>query len=100
MSKQTINIGVPELNQEQLIEITEYIDYTFKKFLFSKIKPNFIDDIDLRITLDKNDELTLTIDVEVSISSFISNLDQIIQSALINSGKALEKKIRYFKENK
>lgn len=94
MSKDIITLGVPELTEDQLIEIINYIEDSIRKYVFSQVDAKFIDDFNIEIVLDKKEELNLMIDIELTFFKIkIPNADDIVNKSLEIGRIALEKKI-------
>ena len=99
MRNQSIKIGIPELNEEQLIEIINDLDRTIRHYIFSKINLKFIEDINLNIILQKEEELALTINIELIFYYIkIPNADNILNDALKIGETALRNKIKTYKK--
>ncbi|MHA1311998.1 MAG: DUF3194 domain-containing protein [Candidatus Helarchaeota archaeon] len=98
MNKESINIGVPDLNEEELLEIIKYTEDTIRNYIFSKINPKFVDDFNLEIVLEKLEELTVNINIELNFSNIeIPNANEIVNESLEIGVKALKEKVSSLK---
>ncbi|TFF88669.1 MAG: DUF3194 domain-containing protein [Promethearchaeota archaeon] len=97
MSKKSIIIGLPTLDEDQLIELIKYIEDSIRKYILSEIDIRFIDDFNVEIILDKKEELSLIIDLELTFFIDVPNAENVLQTALQLGANALEKKIESYK---
>ncbi|MBD3230654.1 MAG: DUF3194 domain-containing protein [Candidatus Lokiarchaeota archaeon] len=97
MNKNSLIIGLPELNEDQLIELIKHVDDSIRKYILSEIDIKFIDDFNVKIFLDKKEELSLIIDLELTFFIYIPNAESVLKTALQVGVNALQKKIYSFK---
>ena len=99
MSKFSIEIGVPDLNEDQLEELTIFLEQEVQKRIFKRIKPKYIENFNLDIVLEKNEDLSLKIDLEIAaINISAKNIDELINSALQSAADSLEQKLQSLKK--
>ncbi|MHA1268678.1 MAG: DUF3194 domain-containing protein [Candidatus Helarchaeota archaeon] len=99
MNNQSVKIGIPDLNEDNLIELVDYIDDSIRNYLFSKIKLKYLDDFNINIELDNDQELSLSINIELFFHKFeIANIDDFLNDAIEIGVKALKEKINDYKK--
>lgn len=93
------DVGIPELTTEQVEELCSIAEYTARKYVLSKVPQKKIEKMDIIAEADGTKPVTLTIDVDIALSSSIENLDvqKLVDEAVKEAFASAEKYLRKLK---
>ncbi|ACS33996.1 Conserved hypothetical protein [Thermococcus gammatolerans EJ3] len=90
-----INIGLPELSEEQLIEIGELAQGIIIKHVFSELNRSDVKDIEVTTRINRDETLNLEIEVYLEVPVFVKvDVERLIDEALEKAYEAVERKLR------
>ena len=88
-------IGLPELTDEQLLEVIRAGERAARDHVFSKLPPKKVYDIGICIQVEGTKPLTVTVDVELRVASSAKvNPDELAREAAKKAMEAIEAKLR------
>ena len=90
-----ITIGLPELSEEQLIEIGELAQGVIIKHVFSELNRSDVKDIEVTTRINRDETLNLEIEVYLEVPVFVKvDVEKLIDEALEKAYDAVERKLR------
>ena len=94
-----LEIGIPELNLEQLKDLSEGAEKIAREYLLSKIKQNKIIDLEIIVDAEGVKPLTLKIDVNLVLSPLMKdfNVNKLVKESTKRSFEYIEKYLRELK---
>ena len=93
--KRVIHIGLPELSEDQLIEIGELAQETIMKEVFDVLNRSDVKDIEVTTRINREETLDLEVEVYLEVPIFIKvDVDELIDRAVEKAYKAVERKLR------
>ncbi|WP_297477835.1 DUF3194 domain-containing protein [Thermococcus sp.] len=93
--KRVIHIGLPELSEEQLIDIGELAQETIIKEVFDALNRSDVKDIEVTMRINREDTLNLEVEVYLEVPIFLKvDVDELIEKAVEKAYEAVESKLR------
>ncbi len=93
--KGVINIGLPELSEEQLIEIGELAQETIIKHVFDVLNRSDVKDIEVTMRINRNETLDLEVEVYLEVPVFVKvDVEGLIDEALEKAYEVVERRLR------
>ncbi|WP_457751260.1 DUF3194 domain-containing protein [Thermococcus sp.] len=93
--KGVINIGLPELSEEQLIEVGELAQETIIKHVFDVLNRSDVKDIEVTMRINRDETLDLGIEVYLEVPVFVKvDVEGLIDEALEKAYEVVEKRLR------
>ncbi len=93
--KGVINIGLPELSEEQLIEIGELAQETIIKHVFDVLNRSDVKDIEVTMRINRNETLDLEVEVYLEVPVFVKvDVEGLIDEALEKAYGVVERRLR------
>jgi len=93
--KGVINIGLPELSEEQLIEVGELAQETIIKHVFDVLNRSDVKDIEVTMRINRDETLDLGIEVYLEVPVFVKvDVEGLIDEALERAYEAVERRLR------
>lgn len=90
-----IHIGLPELSEEQLIEIGELAQSVILKHVFDVLKRSDVKDIEVTARINRDETLNLEIEVFLEVPIFVkTDVEALIEEALEKAYNAVERRLR------
>ncbi|WP_456421371.1 DUF3194 domain-containing protein [Thermococcus sp.] len=90
-----IHIGLPELSEEQLIEIGELAQKVIIKHVFDALNRSDVKDIEVTTRINRDETLDLEIEVYLEVPVFVKvNVDALVEEALEKAYNAVERRLR------
>jgi len=90
-----IHIGLPELSEEQLMEIGEIAQETVIKHVFDTLNRSDVKDIEVTMRINRDETLDLEIEVYLEVPVFVKvDVESLIDEALERAYEAVERKLR------
>ena len=68
-------IGIPELTSEEIEELCSIAEKAAREYVLSKVPPKRIDVLNVSVEAEGTKPVTLTIEVDVSLSLLMKNFD-------------------------
>lgn len=68
-------LGIPELNSEQIEELCSIAEKAARKYVLSKVSPKRIEALNVSVETEGAKPVTLTVEVDVSLSPLMKNFD-------------------------
>ncbi len=89
-------IGISNLNEEEIIRISEIADFKIKEFIFSKIKKSKVTILESTIEVNiENNICNIEIDLELEIPSLSTSVvEKLADNAIIKAFEAIEKEFK------
>ncbi|MCD6514787.1 MAG: DUF3194 domain-containing protein [Candidatus Asgardarchaeum sp.] len=96
MSKRSVtDIGLPELTLETIEEIAELVEKRIRNYIFSKIGKENVYDIDVTVSIEHDETLDVTIDIDLTLSPLFRDIKEKLETeALDIAFECLEKRLR------
>jgi hypothetical protein len=93
--KRVIHIGLPELSEEELIEVGELAQETIIKHIFDVLNRSDVKDIEVTMRINREDTLDLEVEVYLEVPIFVKvDVDRLIDEAVEKAYEAVERKLR------
>jgi len=93
--KRVINIGLPELSEEELIEIGELAQETIIKHVFDVLNRSDVKDIEVTMRINRAETLDLEVEVYLEVPVFVKvDVEGLIDEALEKAYEAVERRLR------
>ena len=93
--KRVINIGLPELSEEELIEIGELAQETIIKHVFDVLNRSDVKDIEVTMRINRAETLDLEVEVYLEVPVFVKvDVEGPIDEALEKAYEAVERRLR------
>ncbi|AHL21877.1 DUF3194 domain-containing protein [Thermococcus nautili] len=90
-----INIGLPELSEEEIIEIGELAQRVIIKHVFDALNRSDVKDIEVTTRINRDETLNLEIEVYIEVPVFVKvDVERLIDEALEKAYEAVERKLR------
>lgn len=88
-------IGIRGIGDGEMVELCKLAESVIRNYLFTRIPRRQVLDLDVTVEANLNDVLTITIDLDVTLSPFFrGNLEEIEDEAINEAFNAIEKKLR------
>jgi len=68
-------IGIPELTSEEIEELCSIAEKAAREYVLSKVPPKRIDVLNVSVEAEGTKPVTLTIEVDISLSPLMKNFD-------------------------
>lgn len=93
------DVGISELTTEQVEELCSIAEYAARKYVLSKVPQKKIEKMDISAEADGTRPVTLTVDVDIALSSSIENFDvqKLVDEAVKEAFASAEKYLRKLK---
>jgi len=93
--KRVIHIGLPELSEEELIEIGELAQETIIKGVFDVLNRSDVKDIEVTMRINREETLDLEIEVYLEVPIFVKvDVDELIDRAVEEAYEVVEKRLK------
>ena len=90
-----IVIGLPELTDEQIVELVQIGEEAARKHVLSRLPAKKVYDLDVSVDVEGDDPLTVTVDVGLRLSSSVRIDPEVLaREAAEKAMKAIENKLR------
>jgi hypothetical protein len=97
--KSVEELGIPELNSEQIEELCSIAEEAVRKYVVSKVPLKRIDTLDISVEAEGTRPLKLTVDVDVTLASSMKDSDaqKLVDEAVKEAFTSAEKYLRELK---
>ncbi|ASJ06907.1 DUF3194 domain-containing protein [Thermococcus pacificus] len=93
--KRVIHIGLPELGEEELIEIGELAQETIIKEVFDVLNRSDVKDIEVTTRINRDETLDLEIEVYLEVPIFVkADVDELIDKAVEKAYEVVERRLK------
>jgi hypothetical protein len=94
-----VELGIPELNGEQIEELSLIAEKTARKYVLSKISPKRIETLNISVETEGTKPVRLTVDVDVSLSPLMKKIDvqKLVDEAVKEAFTSAENYLRELK---
>lgn len=90
-----INIGLPELGEEEIIELGELAQEIIIKHIFDALNRSDVKDIEVTTKINRDETLDLEIEVYLEVPVFVRvDVDALVEEALEKAYNAVERRLR------
>jgi len=90
-----VHIGLPELSEEQLIEIGELAQEAIIRHVFTELNRSDVKDIEVTTRINRDETLNLEIEVYLEVPVFVKvDVDSLIREALERAYARVEERLR------
>lgn len=92
-------LGIPELTSEQIEELCSITEKTAREYVLSKVSPKRIEALNVTVETEGTKPVTLTIDVDVSLSPLMKKFDvqKLVNEAVKEAFASAEEYLRELK---
>ncbi|AEH25496.1 DUF3194 domain-containing protein [Pyrococcus yayanosii] len=93
--KKVIHIGLPELSEEDLIEIGDIAQRVIIDHIFEYLNKSDVKDLEVTARINREDTLDLELEVYLEIPIFVKvDVERVIEEALDKAYEAVERRLR------
>ena len=93
--KRVIHIGLPELSEEQLIDIGELAQETIIKEVFDALNRSDVKDIEVTMRINREETLDLEVEVYLEVPIFVKvDVDGLIDKAVEKAYEVVERRLK------
>ena len=93
--RRVIHIGLPELSEEQLIEIGELAQETIIKGVFDVLNRSDVKDIEVTMRINREDTLDLEVEVYLEVPIFVKvDVEGLIDRAVEEAYEVVENRLK------
>ncbi|MCD6372120.1 MAG: DUF3194 domain-containing protein [Thermococcus sp.] len=93
--RKVIHIGLPELGEEQLIEIGELAQETIIRHIFDVLNRSEVKDIEVTMRINREETLDLEVEVYLEVPIFVKvDVEGLIDEAVEKAYEAVERRLR------
>ncbi|WP_010478415.1 DUF3194 domain-containing protein [Thermococcus zilligii] len=93
--RKVIHIGLPELGEEELIELGELAQKVIIEHIFDILSRSDVKDIEVTTRINRDETLDLEIEVYLEVPVFVRvDVDSLISEALERAYESVEKKLK------
>ncbi|ASA77277.1 DUF3194 domain-containing protein [Thermococcus sp. 5-4] len=93
--RRVIHIGLPELSEEQLIEVGEIAQETIIKHVFDVLNRSDVKDIEVTMRINRDETLDLEVEVYLEVPVFVKvDVESLIDEAVEEAYAVVERKLR------
>jgi len=93
--RRVIHIGLPELSEEQLIEVGKIAQETIIKHVFDVLNRSDVKDIEVTMRINRDETLDLEVEVYLEVPVFVKvDVESLIDEAVEEAYAAVERKLR------
>jgi hypothetical protein len=93
--KRVIHIGLPELDEEELIKIGELAQEVVLRYVFGRLTRSEVKDIEVTTRINREETLDLEIEVYLEVPVFVRiDVEKLIDEAIDRAYDTVEKKLR------
>jgi len=90
-----VHIGLPELSEEQLIEIGDLAQETVVNYIFEHLSKSEVKDIEVTTRINRNEMLNLEVEAYIEVPIFVKvDVDKLIEEALEKAYEKVEERLR------
>lgn len=90
-----VHIGLPELSEEQLIEIGDLAQETLVNYIFEHLSKSEVKDIEVTARINRNEKLNLEVEAYIEVPIFVKvDVDKLIEEALEKAYEKVEERLR------
>lgn len=95
LAKKDIQIGVQKLTSDDLLKLSKFVDETLKEKLLEEIGAENLLDFDITVDLTLNDELQVSVDVNVNVTPLLEDhIQDIVDNSLEYVFNLFEQKLK------
>jgi hypothetical protein len=96
---ESVDLGIPELTDEQFEEVTQAAENAARKFIFSKINQKTIEKLDISVEAEGKKPVNFTIEVDLGLLREIKDVDvnALAEEAVKEAFMAIEDYLRKLK---
>lgn len=94
-----MDLGIPELTDEQFDEVTQVAENAARKYIFSKINKKTIDKLDISVEAEGTKPVNFTVEVDLALMPETAEIDDktLASEAVTEAFKAIEDFLRKLK---
>jgi len=94
-----VELGIPELNGEQIEELSLIVEKTAREYVLSKISPKRIETLNISVETEGTKPVRLTVDIDVSLSPLMKKFDvqKLVDEAVKEAFTSAENYLRELK---
>ncbi|WP_297420335.1 DUF3194 domain-containing protein [Thermococcus sp.] len=90
-----VHIGLPELSEDQLVELGGLAQETVLKEVFDALNRSDVKDIEVTTRINREDILDLEVEVYLEVPVFVKvDVDELIEKAVEKAYETVERKLR------
>lgn len=68
-------LGIPELNSQQIEELCSIVEETARKYVLSQVSAKRVEELNITVETEGTKPVTLTVDVDIVLSPLMKNFD-------------------------
>lgn len=91
-----VELGIPELSDEQFEEVTQTAENAARKFIFSKVNQKTVEKLDISVEAEGTKPVNIVIEVDLAFSQEMKevNAKHLAEEAVNEAFKAIEDYLR------
>ncbi|ASJ10854.1 hypothetical protein A3L12_05830 [Thermococcus sp. P6] len=90
-----VNIGLPELSEEEIVEVGELAQETVIGHVFSVLRGSEVKDIEVTTRINRGETLDLEVEVYLEVPVFVRiDVERLVNEALERAYDAVERRLR------
>ena len=92
----TVELGIPELTDEQFEEVSQAAENAARKFIFSIVKQKVVEKLDISVEAEGTKPVNVIVEVDLALSKEIKDVDvnSFVEEAVKEAFKAVEDYLR------
>jgi predicted dinucleotide-utilizing enzyme len=94
-----VEIGIPELTDEQFEEVSQTAENAARRFIFSKVNQKMVEKLDISVEAEGTKPVNVIVEVDLALSREIKNFDvnALTEEAVKEAFKPIEDYMRKLK---
>jgi hypothetical protein len=94
-----VELGIPELTDEQFEEVSQTAETAARKLIFSKVNQKLVEKLDISVEAEGTKPVNVIVEVDLALSQEIRDLDVnvLVEEAVKEAFKAVEDYLRKLK---
>jgi hypothetical protein len=94
-----VELGIPELTDEQFEEVSQIAENAARKFVFSKVSQKTVEKLDISVEAEGTKPVNFVIEIDLALSSELKGIDAklLVEDAVKDAFKAVEDYLRKLK---
>lgn len=94
-----MELGIPELTDEQFEEVSQTAETAARKLIFSKVNQKLVEKLDISVEAEGTKPVNVIVEVDLALSQEIRDLDVnvLVEEAVKEAFKAVEDYLRKLK---
>jgi hypothetical protein len=97
--KALMDLGIPELTEEQIAAVSQAAEDAARKHIFSKISPKKVESLDITVEAEGTKPVSFTVEVDLKLKPEAGDVDSeaLVKEAVKTAFDTVEKNLRNLK---